>query len=360
MSHNITDVDAFTSPVVVPDGTDSHSTLAEYLEGIAQPLADRTHNLNVHAAKVDVTNTFTQTQTFNVGPAVEFFDPNALNAALVTRTEADDDANAGNKWKAVLGFSIGNTGGYVNVYVGTKLGPEQFVIALNGVWDTVSQTWSSDNAAVDSLALLFETGVGVRVSKRPAGAGTWATWPTTSGDLTVGGSAFITGAMQAASAAVGPGDLNLNTGDLVYAPTRIRSSVIGSGSAQAGGHNGGNGALLTDGSRSFVYIDLRIPPNWVGGTIEIVHHQSTTTPSVFRLAERTINFASPGAASEAWPLSDTGPAASGYYLASIDVSGFTFDPDKEYRLLWYPGDGGDELEGWRIRDWQDNGPRNVL
>src|SRR3954471_14929273 len=67
MAHNITEVDEFTATVTVPDGTDSHSLLAEFMNAFVQVLANRTKNLNVHAARKDVTNSFTILQKFILG-----------------------------------------------------------------------------------------------------------------------------------------------------------------------------------------------------------------------------------------------------------------------------------------------------
>lgn len=183
MPHNITDVDAFTSPVVVPDGTDSHTVLAEYIAAIAQALANRTHNLDLHRAKLEAANVFT------VGEQ-EVSVNDATKAALVVRKTAADDTHAAgaNKWKAELGFNIAGGVGYANVYAGAAAGEAQFIIALNAVWDPVTQLWSKDDTGSHSLALLFDQDAGMVISRKAAGAGTWATWPTTLGDLVAYGS----------------------------------------------------------------------------------------------------------------------------------------------------------------------------
>ncbi len=62
---NLTDVDAFTTPIEVPEGTDSRNDAAGDVESIAQRLANRTHYLNQRTAKLATTNTFTDAQTFS-------------------------------------------------------------------------------------------------------------------------------------------------------------------------------------------------------------------------------------------------------------------------------------------------------
>ena len=67
MPHNITEVDTFTGTVTVPDGTDSRTGLSAYIASFVQALANRTKNLNLHAARFDVANSFTLVQTFLAG-----------------------------------------------------------------------------------------------------------------------------------------------------------------------------------------------------------------------------------------------------------------------------------------------------
>lgn len=353
MPHDLTDLDAFTDPVTVPDGTDTHTTLAEFIEAIAQVLANRTNYLNLHAALKTAANIFT-----NAPQEVSVDDAEA--AALVQRKTCRDDPNSGNVWKNFLGSNVGGDSGYVNIYAGDKAGEAQFIIAINAVWSTAAQMWSQDDATSASFALLFHQSTGLRTSKKAIGASPWATWPNNAGgDVSLGGDLTAFAAfLQTCSAAFGftvPA-----TGDYSYAPARTRTSVLGGGFARAGGHNGGNGALSTDGSRAFCYVDLHNPSNATMGTFEAIHFQNTTTPGVFHLAERTIPWGAPAAATEIYLVTYTGPGTTGYKLASMDLSGVTFDPDKEYRIIWHPGDAGDSVEGWRMVDWQDVGPVNTL
>lgn len=47
MTHNITALDVFTDPIVVPDGIDTHTLLAEYMEAFVQGLTNRTKYLQL-------------------------------------------------------------------------------------------------------------------------------------------------------------------------------------------------------------------------------------------------------------------------------------------------------------------------
>lgn len=353
MTHNLTPVDAFTTPVTVPDGTDTHTLLAEFIEAIAQVLTNRTHYLNLHAALKTAANVFTAApQEVSVN--------DAELAALVQRKTCRDDSHPGNVWKNFVGANVGGGSGYVNIYAGDKDGESQFIIAINAVWSTADQEWSQDDVNSDSFALLFDQVGGLRTSKKSDHSSPWATWPDDSG-----GNVSLGGDLQAFAALLQTGNAEFGftvpaTGDYGYSPVRTRTSVLGGGFARAGGHSGGNGCVVTDGTRSFCYIDLVRPHTATMGIFEAVHFQNTTTPGVFHLAERTINFASPAAATETYLVTDTGPASTGYKLASLDLSGVTFDPAKEYRIIWHPGDAGDTLEGYRMRDWEDLGPVNTL
>jgi hypothetical protein len=207
MPHNITDVDAFTSPVVVPDGTDSHTVLAEYIAAIAQALANRTRNvfnlvsaLSAHAALTDVANTFT------VAPQT-VDDSNANRPLLTTSKTCNDDATSPNLWKRLLEFPTPNTGKW-RLFTGKAGGDEQFAITTNASWAAGSQHWVSDDTGQPSVAITFGlTGYqGIRIARRGAGAGSWTDWNfagSGSGSLVAndqilaGGNVVATGASKA-------------------------------------------------------------------------------------------------------------------------------------------------------------------
>lgn len=96
MSKTLTEVDTFTASIVVPEGTDSRNTAAEDVESIAQRLANRTKNLNLHAARKDVANVFTQPQTIpDIAGDVDFADDVAIAGTLdVTGLLSCDDIDS--------------------------------------------------------------------------------------------------------------------------------------------------------------------------------------------------------------------------------------------------------------------------
>jgi hypothetical protein len=236
VSHNITDVDAFTSPVVVPDGTDSHTVLAEYIAAIAQALANRTRNLlnglattnataaalAAHAAYTDVANTFTVApQTVN--------DNNANRPILTTTKTCNDDPTSPNLWKRILEFPTPDAGKW-RLYTGKLGGDEQFTITMNAGWAAGAQHWSSDDTGQASIAVTFGLGSyeGMRIARRPAGAGTWTDWNFTGGGS---GNLVVNNQILAGSDIVAGGDVTAtniskagNTFD--YSPAQTNAPKI--------------------------------------------------------------------------------------------------------------------------------------
>jgi len=73
MAHVITEVDAFTASITVPDGGDARSDAAEVVADIAQRLANRTKNLlrlDGEKAVLASPNTFAATQTMSIDLSV--------------------------------------------------------------------------------------------------------------------------------------------------------------------------------------------------------------------------------------------------------------------------------------------------
>lgn len=309
------------------------------------------------AALLDQQNTFTAPLEVNV--------TDALTAALVTRPSADDDANAGNKWKAVLGFRIGNTDGgtnangdiYVNQYVGTQTGPGQHVITFNAVWVTASQWWIADNPLLPSFALFFlnSASSGLFLSRRPPGTGHWSSWPVGAGDLTVGGDVTAYGALTVVGAAL--------AGSFAYVSpiTRTNTPIPVTGGDGVRYDNATGDFLPSGGAptdpREFV---LRMPAGAVINGIEVAHYQNTATSNSFTLYKRVINYATPGATTvTAIGSTGTGAASSGYKKTPIATGFHTIDGTAEYMISWAPADAADRMQGMRNASWSDAGPSNV-
>lgn len=338
MSHNLTEADTYPATVTVPDGTDSRNQAAEDVEAIAQVLANRTNNLNLHAAKKNAANVFTvapQTVTQN----------DASQAALVVDTGAADDANPANLWKNELGFLVSDTGGgYNNLYAGVRTGPGQWIHAINAFWDVANQRWQADNSSYDSFAIIYDIANGVTVSRRPAGAGTWTSWPTTSGNITVGGNLIVT------------------TGNFEYAAPVARSVALrlsaGKGIAP---ELSTNEYVPTNFGVDVIMVPL--PPVPAGASLTGVDcsaHQNTTSPNSFKLWKRHVNYSTPAAPTFTQVGSTATHASSSGYPAtvSIDPGGLTvINVADEYYVEWLPADAGDKLVGIRV-NFDDPGPRN--
>jgi hypothetical protein len=334
MSKLITELDTFPDyhTITVPEGTDSMAAAAEAIEAIVQKLGNRTRYLRDHVLFRNAFNILTG------GAGFEFPEP----------------ATEGGAWRLLMRLIVG-PGDYVNmvnVYSGTSetsAAAAQFAIVYNAEWN--GSAWEQSRPARKSwiFKLGYESGGSpFAFGGKAAGAGPWTTWDE--------------------SASVGGTNINLAAGDLVYgvggaSAGRTAVTVMGSGSAHAGGHDGGRGSMLTDGSLGHAFVDLRFPPNWdaSSATIEAVHYQNTTAPATVQLVERVVNFASPAAATQTVLVQDVGPASTGYKKRTLSLNGITFDQTaKEYRLVWIPGDTGDAFEGWRVLNWKDCGPRNTL
>lgn len=180
MPHNIVEVDAFTTPIVVPDGADSRSNAAEVVQAIAQALGNRTNRLNIHSAFKDASNTFTQPNVFDalvgVLANVETSATAAGSGAFVVRTTPSDDAHAGNKYKYVLSFNVGSY--YVNCFSGIVGGGSdgQFLITINADWDVPTQTWHKDSTGDAAYALILDVPSGAAKFCIQHGTGTWSAW----------------------------------------------------------------------------------------------------------------------------------------------------------------------------------------
>lgn len=353
MPHNLTEVDAHTTPIAVPDGIDSRSNAAEVVEALAQALANRTNRLNLHAALKNVANTFT------AGPQ-EVNVTDSLLAALVTRTTAADDAASGNKWKAVLGFAIGGAGGdYVNVYAGIKTGPGQFVITINAEWNTSDQLWHQIDVSLTSFAVILLT-TGMFLSRRAAGAPAWSSWPAGAGDLTVGGDVTAYGALAVVGAIASTSAGISANGEYTFSTPRTRTNTPIPVTSSAGTNVDPTTNDLVISSGAFGEVTLRLPVGDVINGIDVAHYQATAGQNIFQLVKRVVNYGSPGATTLVTiGTAGTGTASSGYKVTTVATGAHTILAGTEYMLLWGGVDPADRLQGARIASWSANGPANV-
>jgi len=332
---------SFPGTVTVPEGGDTHMTAAEVVAAIAQALMDRTSGTHSRAIFKDVANAALP----NFG--IEFASSSEEVAPLIF------DGAPSNKWRLQAKWELAGDAPWLRLYSGTATGGNQGQLAftVNAVWVPGSTEWFQDNSAADSVAMFLGlSSHGLLISRQLAGTPPWLNWPLDDGTLT--------------ASIVNADNVNVSAaGDFLYGTTRTKTTLMGCGTPTAGGHDGGNGAMLTNGALSYACIDLRFPPNWgtSAGQIEVIYHQTTAAPNVFRLTQRTLNFTTPAPAVESYVASDVGNASTGYKKAIIPLTGITWDAStKEYRLRWEPGNVSDTFEGWRIVSWVDRGPMNNL
>jgi hypothetical protein len=375
MSHNITEVDEFTTPVVVPDGTDDHMLLSSYILAFVQALTNRTlHVKNVAdtAVQRDGGNTINNDQDFTGNVEIEgtltvddsttitgdihhhgvlFLErANADEALIQTHREPNQSPNpAGNKWDAVSQFK--NAGGlYVYTYTGQNgdtLG--SYIITTNAVWHTGTQQWSLQNSGLPASAIIWRY-QDVRFVGKPASSSPWSSWPTDeiSGGTDARSEHFYAQEMFSDTYSYrSPGRLRTQTLDLALA----------SGDALI---NSGNGQL-SSGSGGYVYLPLKLPRTLLQfGSIEIVLDQATASPAAFRLVRQHYDWGGPPASvTNNYPTNVSTGGATGLKLVTLDCSGETYDPNIEYRLVFVPGNTGDAIQAARIVDFLEAGPEHT-
>lgn len=142
MAHNLTEADAFTTPISVPDGTDTHNTAANVVAALAQALANRTKHLNDHVAYKDVANTFSAAQTIPVLNATDLAVANS--ATFGNDLVIGDDIDAGGDIYAADDMIAGDEFQYATTPTRTKYLP-LFRSFGEGVLDTIVTTSATCN-----------------------------------------------------------------------------------------------------------------------------------------------------------------------------------------------------------------------
>lgn len=177
MSRDLVDVDEFTSPVHVPEGIDTRDDAAGDVARLAQALANRTHNLNLHGARRDAAGVWTQGQQFNV-----------LNAdvAMLESIAKPSDVGGPNIWKLQLKLKQ-NDGTYTRLYSGSGI-EGNWALTSNAKWDpSGGQQWSKDDTGKESNVLRCFSGELHFYGKAP-GTGSWGPtgWDTHRGVVRIG------------------------------------------------------------------------------------------------------------------------------------------------------------------------------
>lgn len=335
MPHALTELDDFTSPIVVPDGTDSRTNAAEVVEALAQGLANRTKAINEHVAWFDVANTFTQTNTFEDTVLVEqgIGDNNdaSTGAALTVFTSADDDPHSGNRWKKIIQALIGGVNADAMIWSGIASHDGQLLFTINARWDPAAQQWVQQDNTLHSFALMMAHNGVVTLSRKDSGSGPWASWPVTG-----------TTSLRVQSAAFGGGvtvgaDL-VATGNVTGADVISVDDVLAGDAVTAGGIITGTGGLVSGQ-------DISLP----GGK----HVLYSPTASSFRRVRMAAGTTPQSEADVAFTGGHWITAAVAYTI-SVPLQPFAAGTEIDAVWLRYEASGADgfvELVRSSVSDW---------
>jgi len=346
MSKDLVDVDDFTSPIHVPEGTDSRDDAAGDVELVAQRLANRTRHLknkvdplDTDAARKSQQNTFTKSQIINTELAWSD-DP------LVTTTAKPGDdptdispAPAGsNRWKLVLACPTQGAA-WAGIFVGQS--PYGAVLANNARWHVGTQKWRQLDNAYPSTAMVGRSGQ-YAVSYVPAGTTTaWADWPL------AGGGDFIAGGNVGAAL------------DFLYVPSKPRADwtvPLASASGETFLQADGSYKVGPDGAAW----PLKIPGGVTIGFVRAVVDQASTAQSFLSLVRRNKGDIVFGVFPTADPVaSANGAATVGLQGIQLATDGHVIDGNQEYSVMWKRGHADDKIGRICVFSWADPGPRNL-
>lgn len=176
MTKILTENDNFDADITVPLGSDTHATLAEFIESIAQKLTNRSLWLK---KIVERSNTWLAEQLFNVG-----LNP---DTAMLRSVRSPADCNVTgtpeptNPWRMFAEFPSGITDVNVRIYWGGGLVEGYLCVSFNAYWRPQNQRWRQEDAGNYSFAFMVG-GIGTQfLSKDPASAD----WLTADWDKTL-------------------------------------------------------------------------------------------------------------------------------------------------------------------------------
>jgi hypothetical protein len=377
MSKDLTDVDTFSSPIHVPEGTDSRNDAAGDVELIAQRLANRTHYLNLRAAFKAIANTFTAGQAIDVA--------SASTPLLTTTTDSQDHPSSpANKWKLELRFPLAD-GTSWRLYVGDGTGGAggNWIITTNAVWDPASggQSWSKDDTSKISTAVWAGPSGGFSVFQKNAGAGTWtSSWDVGVGNILVGGDVSVgddlnvtgdavVGGTITATGEISGGDIsagddlfagdNVNVTNLVQyvtPPTRTKQVNLLGLLNQANGTEPTFGEGITLNGSGIVNIPLQLPHGAVLGVCRVKLGAGDYDVRAFR--KHSINMTNSSVPTVATVDTDSGTSGS-VHNVSVDFGGLTVSKDEFYWISVFNTHGSNTLDVEAVdMSFVDPGPRN--
>lgn len=165
MPKNLTETSNFDSPIVVPLGSDSHSTLAEYIEAIAQKLTNRSKWLQDIVAR---TNTWATQQLFDTAQNPDM--PYIISSRHPGECNVTGTPEPANPWRMFAKFPSGVPNVFVRLYWGGGVTEGFFAITYNAYWRPHNQRWRQEDAGAYSFGVLVGGLASMFVSKDPASA----------------------------------------------------------------------------------------------------------------------------------------------------------------------------------------------
>lgn len=340
---DLTDADDYTSPITVPEGTDSRDDAAGDVERIAQALANRTHHMkwrldfvDVNAALKNAVNSFTEPQLINV--------PTDADVPLLSTTSMPGDyaTNAANRWKLVLAFPTSSTS-YAAMFVGQP--PDGFAIVHNARWHLATQRWRQLDAAKPSTGLVTRSGQ-VTASVVPAGAAPWADWPTSGSP---GGGDLVAGANM------------LATGEYYYTAPHARGNwtiPLANASGQTYWQPDGSYKVGPDGAAWPLKVpSLPAPNETLLGDIHLLVEHAAAGTTLGMLVRRSKGTASVFPTYEEINI-NSAPSGIGLHDIRLFSNGHKVDPAYEYSVVW-KGSANDKIGRIWMDTFNDIGPRNL-
>jgi hypothetical protein len=309
-----------------------------YLDGVAQTFLDIASDIALKSLA----------NAFEAGQRIT---PATANDPLIATTYQPGSA----KWTPAFEFAASATT-TCRLYWGSDVALGFAIVTYNAAWNPGTLVWTAEDTSKASGALILKlnggtTQLGVAVSHREPGAGTWSAWPKTAGNVSSGG-------------------------DFTYEQVRVRQQQVNvlafvplSGTWTVGAVSG---APEAGGASDEMCIPLRLPHGMYVDRVHVLHAQTSSAANEFDvLARRKTDWPAPGAITPpatALPshgpsevrATITGPSSSGTHYSTSSGGGFTVDNYSEsYVLHVIAGAAGNALPLAVMIEFEDTGPINM-
>lgn len=338
---------AANNPATITLPSDVDDANAESVNLAFRAVADRGAHLQTVAALLAQANVFTVNQQ-----EVSNNDP-STPAWKVTK-DAGSSGDAVNYFKNIGEYKIANMSGKWRFYSGRTTGPAHAAVTCNAAWDTTNHRWFADDTGFDSIALLFEQGTGMRLSRRAAGAGTWTDWSAQTsgsfvaqGDVACNGDLITASKVKAATAFEYLAGLGRST---VLPVTSVGGNISGSLIDFA------SGALIKAASDAALWT-ISLPNGAALASVDVLINKAGTTVSNFYGEEKSgLNWSVANVGSYT-QLNTQTSTTSGLQIKTVAFGGLTVDNTHAYVVRVNGGDNTDAIHALRV-NWTDPGPRN--